>query len=684
VLRSFTDQGFRVDVDLASQRLAIEVPDDQRTSWEDAELAPTLPTFGEWSICPAAALAVKAKQFDDGLYAAVELAVQRGGPRIAKTPWLLALARRDPASTLLWGAARLGGFAEPPASLDVDGALREFLSSELRSKPIGFYTWSEPLRRIFQQDRWLQRDLGPGEIAALVDGFAREPDARRAYETYLAFVERLTNGFAGQSVLDVLRGAQPSPLRPPKLVPASRAHETDLVKRLYSGAPIPDGFNLADELIARIRSGEVSLSPTAASGWYDYQTWALEPLVIPERMPEGQRIAYGDYYRALLRELFKALLALGRETHIKQLEIPPCGARMPREIIIAPKITLEPLPEYYLRRAWSYRFIWTLLWQTFGDELRTMHRLTASGPVATSLGEELADIESLFFGAYLTSCDELGMAPDPSLVITAEQARAVRARFARFDLASDPEVSADNRMMVPIYYDLERRTTKAWVFLGWASQLVEISFADRLRLGVTPERGGRTETLDVDLGGIRAAGDRPPILLRSMKAPLYYPMIVEVETTKIYDRDEFRRRCDQLRSRRAILDWLDGKQVTPKPRPPKDPFQKSLLDYAQPYYVRMQDYFDFPVADFTLRFHPPFVHEGTPCHYAWICPRGIARTTPVDAATPYLTIPVEPFLRGEPFTFEHAGNRYAMQLIPHELGPEYGGDALQVTPLDRE
>ena len=75
-------------------------------------------------------------------------------------------------------------------------------------------------------------------------------------------------------------------------------------------------------MIRRIRTGELNLEPGAESGWYDYQIWALEALVIPERMPEGDRLYLDEEYRKLLIELFKGLLTLTRETHVKQLEMP--------------------------------------------------------------------------------------------------------------------------------------------------------------------------------------------------------------------------------------------------------------------------------------------------------------------------------------------------------------------------
>ena len=42
-------------------------------------------------------------------------------------------------------------------------------------------------------------------------------------------------------------------------------------------------------------------------------------------MPEAQRLKLDESYRKELVGLFKALLALTRETHIKQLEVPMVG-----------------------------------------------------------------------------------------------------------------------------------------------------------------------------------------------------------------------------------------------------------------------------------------------------------------------------------------------------------------------
>src|SRR5262249_22170748 len=150
---------------------------------------------------------------------------------------------------------------------------------------------------------------------------------------YLGLVSRLTNPLTGADLRGLLRtldaGRSEFPAKGVAFFPASRAHETDLIKKLYMNQPIPEGFNLVAEMIRRIRAGSIDLTPTAASGWYDYQTWALEPLVAPERAAESERLKLEESYRKQLEELFKGILTLTRETHIKQLEVPAPGARAP-------------------------------------------------------------------------------------------------------------------------------------------------------------------------------------------------------------------------------------------------------------------------------------------------------------------------------------------------------------------
>lgn len=162
---------YEVTLDLSKQVLHLDVlrafGHDLRAVAQEALL---FPSFAEASVdpsefAPAAALALKAKQFDDGLYASVELAADAGLGRFhGKRDFVLALlqtlvAESDrTAASILTAAARLDGkHPQVPAEVaeEAEALLQKFLGNELESKVLGFYTWSEELARIFRRDRML-------------------------------------------------------------------------------------------------------------------------------------------------------------------------------------------------------------------------------------------------------------------------------------------------------------------------------------------------------------------------------------------------------------------------------------------------------------------------------------------------------------------------------------------------
>lgn len=322
--------------------------------------------------------------------------------------------------------------------MPVKKLIDEFSAAEVRSKPVGFYTWSESLSDIFRQDRMLQSELqSPADIEVLAKALHADPQARAAYAVYLALEAGLTNRLSSpdlRGVLESLDHGGPAAL-PDKVrfFPASQSHETELVKRLFGNKPIPAGFNLMDELVQRIRRHELSLKPSPDSGWYDYQAWALEPLIVPDEAPEAKAVVYDDgTYARLLEELFKSILALTRETHVKQVESPAvpgsamCRDASPRaEITVHPELSLEPLASYYFRRAESYGFIRAVLEDSFGREaLEQVHRIGPDATAATALAEELERMEKLFYGAHVTVCRQLGMTPlsSPRIHVAADSA----------------------------------------------------------------------------------------------------------------------------------------------------------------------------------------------------------------------------------------------------------------------
>ena len=114
-------EGWCVRLDLSRQVLAVEVPKfalGWRPHGERAGLLPTPPAAGTGPVS-AATLLLKAKQFDDGLYAAVELVAQQGARRFEGKAALLrslaaTLARlpaAEDAATAIHAACELGGNA---------------------------------------------------------------------------------------------------------------------------------------------------------------------------------------------------------------------------------------------------------------------------------------------------------------------------------------------------------------------------------------------------------------------------------------------------------------------------------------------------------------------------------------------------------------------------------------------
>lgn len=505
-----------------------------------ADLSPTArQACGGSRFVSAALLATKAKQVDDGIYAALELAAQRGAGsfegKYALLHGVLAHLRGDgEARATLDAASSLGG--EHPCSPGLATRIRDaFLGDELRSKPLGFYTWSEELSRLFRQDRLLQSDVSRApDLRALAEAVHGDATLRAAYETCLRLPERLTNGLVSGDLREVMSAEEgghfTAPGRPIAFLPASRAHETELVKRLFGDRPIPEGFDLAKELVSRIRSGEVDLTPRETSGWYDVQTWALETLAAPERASEAAHLALEPSYVAHLEQLFRGLLAATRETHVKQLEEAMAGAAMAREVklVVRPRLTVEPLVTYYQRRADAYRFVRAVIVEVFGEAaLDTVHGLRSTGPVERPLGQELAAMVHLFDGAAATAMRELG-------IPTEWDARAFEAWRGGH---GDPDVDADLRMMVPVFHDLQRGKTKAWMLLGWAQRSLDTSYA----------KPPRVELLE---------GAGAEITFAHAWFPLATPVMVEAYVSRLLDRDAFRTLCDQRKNADAIVSAL--------------------------------------------------------------------------------------------------------------------------------
>jgi hypothetical protein len=430
----------------------------------------------------------KAKQFDDGLYAAFDLATFRGhDPTLTGH---VALIRRmlervgpeSPAAPFLAAGLTLAGEDHPVKDMTARAAwLTRFESNLIRSRPVGFYTWNKSLSDCFRFHRYFQSRLPQGETAvvrALADTLKADDSLLADYKKAIAFHSRLTNPTHDLTCADIAEHkAEITDTRRISLFPNSTSRETELFGKLFPQG-LPADVDLMRTLIVKIRTGDISLDPRPERGWYDYQVYALETLIQPDKGEEKDKLLLTRAYKERMLEAFKALMTKRRETHIRQLEESKTAeAPMPPQIV--PRLRLEPCPSYYLRTARAYGFLASFLESSVGvPELKRMHGLKQDGERPLDLHTELGAIRDLFYGFYLVSADDIGMKPHLLVGEPVDRVRCMES--AKEWLAkplTDPDLAVDTRVAVPIFFDRPKTKTRLWTTLGVRLAKLEASYA---------------------------------------------------------------------------------------------------------------------------------------------------------------------------------------------------------------
>ncbi|HEY6078931.1 MAG TPA: hypothetical protein VIW29_09010, partial [Polyangiaceae bacterium] len=481
--------------------------------------APTLPT--------TEVVSGALKPFNDGLYAAVELAAESGqASRVNKHQLLLDLlaeltkrsregvaAEQGPALAAAKHIATAFAVAGDTNAIDpgllqhATQAAESFDREAFLSKPIGFYGWTPVLARIFARDRWLQQRYVPrvserlpfAALAGLGLVVGQAGPLSDQYRRTLDLYGGVTDPLFDASPFDVApfvpeaealgdladveqRFAATLPVEYPDYpfcnrgaaaFPASESADNRLMRKLLCGGELAEGETLIDGLIRKIQSGELDLTPRPDSGFYDQQLYALQTLLLPGQASESEHLLLTRAYKEKLVETFKSLLIQTRETHVKQIAI--VNARTlsaeveAREFTLYPKLVVEPFPTFYLRTARAYRFLQGVLDATLGpDFLVGTARLLEDGTRAqVPLGQELTDKQRLLYGLHLLSADSIGMAPeladDEALAFPVDEARAGALAWLQ-NVGSDEDVARDPRVSLPVATD--RDYAIYWAVVG--------------------------------------------------------------------------------------------------------------------------------------------------------------------------------------------------------------------------
>ena len=504
----------------------------------------------------------KAKQFDDGLYAAIDRAYYSGDPALGAAieghrALLGRLRAKLPVGSAAadYLAAGLSLDSTHPGATDLSPTARKlaarFLANEVLAKPISFYTWDATLGDCFRVLRFFSQ---PITEAAIITDLARvlreDPDLLVRYEQATSFYGRLTNPLAARSLVGFARDPALGidPTVPVALFPPSDSREGELFRKLFPDGPPPNS-QMMRALVMAIRAGTVDLAPNLRSGWYEYQAYALEPMLLPERGAGADHLLLTRDYKQRMLVAFEALLTKRRETHARQF---PVGVKAmaarplpPTTPPISPRLRVEPNPSYYLRTARSYAFVADLLEATFGaPALETLHALRADGPRPAPLGVEVRAMRDLFLGFALLSSEDIGHRLDLTAAeldrrATAEGAATAWLTQVAAGPASDPDLAADTRVAIPIGLDTRTNKVRLWATIGVALTPLNASYArpPQLRLA--------------------AGGDWHPVRPNGLKSSIQYVAVdefaaIELDGGRVLNRAELRAICDTHQTRDAI------------------------------------------------------------------------------------------------------------------------------------
>jgi hypothetical protein len=282
----------------------------------------------------------KAKQFNDGLYAALDLSYYRGIAAVLTSHVSLVKAlyqklTNDSAKAFV--AAGLSLSDSAASGFDAALAnkfLSDFLSNEVQYKPIGFYTWNNELEKLFKFMRYFQKTFVWNGIAAdIVSALKSDSSMLTKARAIDRFYAKLTNPLSYVSMAELaqsnceasqqgLMHVADSLVCPHRdmtaLFPPSTSVETELFNAIFPDGVPPD-VDMMNELIKAIQNGTVDLTPKPETGWYGRQVYALETFLLPSKGEEHSKLLLTENYKKRLLEAFKAIITTQRETHVRQL-----------------------------------------------------------------------------------------------------------------------------------------------------------------------------------------------------------------------------------------------------------------------------------------------------------------------------------------------------------------------------
>lgn len=542
----------KVEINKSAAVLNIDAPEskDPESELVFPSYAQANKSLGSRYMLPSVNLIVaKSKEIDLGVVAAINrLYVIEQKNHDSKIAVIKDLYERSggangEAAPFLAAGLQLGG-------VTVDVANKQGLSELLsgydshKVQPLGAYAWNKDLQQVWDFVQYFKREFPSSDPVpvTLAKALSEDPELKKRYTFALSLNYGLSNP-KRPGHFDLSDPAPPN--SPVSIFPMSGSHESQLIQALFPDG-IPPNVSIMNEMIRRIRSGEIDLTPRKNSGWYDYQVYALEVLLRPEIAQETNKLVLSKLYKERLIGAFKSLITQQKETQIlNQLDSLGAAATPVPELVVYPGLRLEPCCTLYLRYARSYDFALNFLRSTVGDAvLKKTRGLKKDGERKATLFDELKEMRDLFYGLYVVSAQDIGLKTNflKDEDIDVDSCGHLALRWLN-DLSSDPDLQVDTRVIVPIAQVDGAKKTRQWATVGIRLAKLKASFAKAPKIRFAAVGKGKP-------GEWKEATST-----KEEEHSIAVEEFAEVDCAPL-TRDQFRSVCDKGKTKKEIIKLL--------------------------------------------------------------------------------------------------------------------------------
>lgn len=505
------------------------------------------------------------RSFDQGLIAAVELALLRGNTdsKVGVIPVLKELFHRLPNTSKVrpYLAAVLDLAGEKDVKVFPDEVSRKVAAlSGFRNRtlvyapPVDHYAWTEETRQCYRVTRYLQ-DAFPTQTfrvaTELAEAFRSHPDLLKQYDQVVRAFEVLFQERKEFLVLDLARLTRVDDgtiremtdkhldyIRRLQVLPDSRRREIIHFSDFLPMGFLPD-LDLFPELIQRSRIGFVSVvNPGSQQPRIEQLQAVALDLFLAEsaRSPEAPKTLFSRTFHERLLGPHFAVKREVDERELAELETPVPWRPGDRDRI-CPRLRVEPVPAFYLRLARNYPHIASALEQVVGKEtFRRMKRLTPEGSyVSESMVDEIARMTRTMYGLYLITCEDLAIAPTFNAGEQPDRDACIRDATDWLSRAFDDEAARrDVRFSTPIDFRPESRNVVLWSCIGVRMHKLSVRFAPE----ALPYRQGLEE------GSVPLPAEKEDVGVARYILPVLELAGLEVTNRFGLDPKEFSSLCD--------------------------------------------------------------------------------------------------------------------------------------------